>query len=273
MASTESGSSCANAIGSERDSSKLTGAVKNPSADAAPAAGGHNDLANPKLARNMGAVHRSRPTHGDDGKIAWIAALFDNMDSGRAGHVFTYQIENPPGGNLDADIKPVGDDLQRVPRPLTIEGHFPAEERRCIKKAQCKIRIRDSGRGPAQRITGRARRGAGAIGAHLEQAELVHPTNGSTARADLYHVDHRRMDRYAAAPLEAVRTTRFEHRRHVRLAITDEARLGRRSTHVEREHIALATLVPDPGPCLGAAGRAAPSSWRSACRCTVRMKA
>jgi hypothetical protein len=73
---------------------------------------------------------------------------------------------------------------------------------------------------------------------------------------DLDHVDHRRLDRQAGAALEAVHARSLHHRGDLDAAVLDQAGLGGRAAHVERDHAVLACELAEQRGRKPAAGRA-----------------
>ena len=85
-------------------------------------------------------------------------------------------------------------------------------------------------------ITGRSRIGARALRPDFEQAALIDPGDAAAAGADLDEIERRRRDQ----PLAGLKA-----RHDARLAVLDDAGLGRRSAHVERDDFELLGHAPD----------------------------
>ena len=81
---------------------------------------------------------------------------------------------------------------------------------------------------------------------HLEQAELIDPSEAAAAGADLDEVDRRHRHREARTLLEAVDAGDLERVRELRLAIVDQARLGGGAAHVEAQQTILAEPTGEP---------------------------
>ena len=109
-----------------------------------------------------------------------------------------------------------------------------------IEPAEHDVGVGDGRLGAAAAVADRAGIGAGALRPDLERADLVDPGDAAAAGADLDHVDHRQHHRMAAGVAADVIA-----RRHRRLAVADQARLGGGAAHVERDHVGEAERLAD----------------------------
>src|SRR6266849_2314202 len=129
------------------------------------------------------------------------------------------------------------------PRGRAIEPHAPAQEELGVEVAEQQIGVGHRGLAAAQVVAGGAGVGARAVGADLEEPHAVDARDRAAAGADLDHLDHRHADRPPRALLEAVGARHLELAPDERHAVVDDARLGGRAAHVERQKLRLAALA------------------------------
>ena len=124
---------------------------------------------------------------------------------------------------------------------LAVEPHLAAEEEVGVEVAEREVRVGHGRLRAAEPVGHRAGTRPRALRADEEPAERVDPRDRAAAGADLDHLDHRDLDREAAALLEVVAAVDLELRGDERLAVGDDARLGGGAAHVERQQV----LVPE----------------------------
>ena len=170
-----------------------------------------------------------------------VRPAFRRVHTKRARDVLVDHLVNAPRGAQDVHAKRACDlGIHQRPRVRRVERHFAAEERRRVEKAEQQVGIGQSRMHATLAVADRARTRAGAARPDAQCATLVDIGQAAAARADLDHVDHRNLDRQAAAFLELVHSRHFQLVALLRRAVMDEAALGRRAAHVERQHVELA---------------------------------
>ena len=207
----------------------------------------NDDLADAQLARHPRRMGRTGAAHRHHRVAPGVAAFLDDVDPGRARHALADDVVDAPRRFDRGQGQRFGDPRQGRLGRLFIQAHAAAEEERRVQIAQKKIGVGHRRLRPAPSIARRPRVGAGASRSHLEQAQLIEPGDRAAAGANLDHVNHRRLDGQAAALFESMDARRFQHRRHVRLAVLYQAGLGRRAPHVEGDHVGLANPAAEEG--------------------------
>src|SRR5205823_13759774 len=124
--------------------------------------------------------------------------------------------------------------------PLRVEGHAAAEEVPGIEAPEHEVRVGDGRLGPAEAVARGPGNGTGAARPDPQEPALVDPRDRAAARADGGEVDRGRGDRDAELELEL---------RDVRdLAVADDADVGARPAHVQREDAPLARPLAEVAP-------------------------
>ena len=181
-------------------------------------------------------MHRPGAAEREERELRDVLAALDRVDARRRRHVLVDHLVDAPGRAHAVEAeRPADPRLDRARRGLAVEAHLAAEEERRIEIAEHQIGIGHGRLVAALAVAGRPRIGAGAVRPDLEQPERVDPGDAAAAGADLDHLDHRHLDRQAAALLEAVHAVDLEVRRDQGLAVLDQAGLGGGAAHVERE--------------------------------------
>jgi len=174
---------------------------------------------------------------------------------GGGGHVLVDDAMDAPGGLRDVETEGPGDVLlDGAVGGRAIEPHAPAQEELGVEVAEQQIGVGHRGLAAAQVVAGGAGVGARAVGADLEEPHAVDARDRAAAGADLDHLDHRHADRQPRALLEAVGARHLELAPDKRHAVVDDARLGGRAAHVERQKLRLAALARGLGRGQGAGG-------------------
>ena len=218
--------------------------------------GRNHDLAHPEDARDPSGVRGSGSAEPDHRVAPRIASLLDDVDAGRRRHALADDRVDAPRRLQSGQPERRGHTRHRYLRRRPVEMHAAAEEEVGIEVAEQQVGVGDRRLPATETVAGGSWIGPGASRAHLEQAELVHPSDAAAAGSDLDHVDHGRLDRQPAALLEAVDARGLHHWRHVGLAGPDEACLGGRAAHVERDHVAMSCLIAEKRRSQPAPGRA-----------------
>ena len=190
---------------------------------------------------------------GDHGAVLQLLAALDGVHARGIGHVLlddladakrrveALQAERRADRLVDGDARLVERELDRA-----------AGEVGGIDAAQHDVGIGHGGLRAAAAVARRAGLGAGAFRADIDARQRIDRGDRAAAGADLDHLDHRDAQRQAAALQEAVLPRHLEGARMLRLAVVDQADLGRRAAHVEAT-----------APCRGRiAAPAPPPGWR-----------
>ena len=119
-----------------------------------------------------------------------------------------------------------------------IERHAPAKEEGRVEIAEQQVGVGDRRPHAAPAVARRTRVGARAVWPNFQQSETIDARNRAAARANLDQIHNRDLHRQPAALLESILAVDFELRRGHRLAVFDDAQLGRRATHVEGQQVA-----------------------------------
>ena len=118
-----------------------------------------------------------------------------------------------------------------------MEPHLAAEEIVGVEVAEQQVGVGDRRRRASCAVAGRPGLGARAVGADAQQAERIDPGDAAAAGADLDEVHRRRLEKQAAAFLEASHARHLELGGARRLAAGDQRDLGGRAAHVEGENV------------------------------------
>ena len=215
----------------------------------------HDDLAHPQLARHPRRMGRPGAAQRDHCVTPGVVSLLDDVDPCRARHVLAHDFVVAPRRLHRRQAQGLADFVDCRLRCGPVQRHSAAEEKARIQIAQKKVGVGNRRLRSPVSIASRPRVGAGAAGPHLQQAQAVDARDRSPSGTDLDHVDHRRLDRQAAALLEAVDPRRLHHRGNIRAATLDQAGLRRRPTHVERDHVGFAYLATEECRRHSSAGR------------------
>src|SRR5215211_7075531 len=195
----------------------------------------------PKVVGEIAGVKGPRAAERNQREVAWIPTTLDRNDAQRAEHLRVDDADHV--GWVEAGQCPLscgGVELEAV-----------RERRR--KPAEQQVRVGD-GRPPAATpVTGRAGIGARALWADAERAAGVDPCERSASGANGVHVDAREPDRQARNRSLG---------RALGHATADQADVGRRPAHVEREGILEPSRGRDPRRADDAAGRSREQSPR-----------
>ena len=126
-------------------------------------------------------------------------------------------------------------------RAVDVEGDLAAEEVARVEPAEHEVRVGDGRLGAAAAVADRPGIGARALRPDAQQAARVDPGDRAAAGADLDQVDDRRPHRVAGERQAADPGARVAADvvvlRHRRPAVLDQADLGGRAAHVEREDV------------------------------------
>ena len=179
-------------------------------------------------------MHGPGPAEGEEGKGAGVLPALDSVYSRRVRHVLVDDLVDTPGGLDGIQAERAGDLFLDTPKGgLAVESYLPTEEELGVEVAQDQVRVGHRRFLPATAVAGWPRVGAGAPRSDLRQAQRADAGDRSTARADLDHLYDSGLNRQARAFLEPVDAGDLELIGTQRLSTLDQARFGRRPTHVE----------------------------------------
>ena len=171
-------------------------------------------------------MHRPRAAVGDQREIAQIVATLHRHQTQRAQHRGIGDFDHAAGGLEQRQTEPARERVERDARALAVEANGPAVHARGIEVAQCQIRVGDGRFDAAEPVARGPRLRAGAARPDAQRAGHVHVGDRATAGADGLHGRHRQAHRIA---------TELALRRRLGNAVGNEADVGRRAAHVERE--------------------------------------
>ena len=194
-------------------------------------------LPNAQDARDICRMRRPGATEGDHRIAARVLALLHQVDARSTRHRLAHHRMNARRRLHRRQPQLAAQPRQRRFRRRLVQRHGAAQEEAGVVVAQQQVGVRHGRVQPALPIAGRPRRGARAARPHLQQTRLVQRCYRTTSSADLDHVHHRRLDRQAGAPLEAMHPRRFHHRRHGGAPALDHRALGRGAAHVEGDGV------------------------------------
>ena len=214
--------------------------------------------------QGSGASERDHRPGGD------LLPPLDGVDPGRIRHVLVDHLGDGERGERAGELEGRPDRAaDRLGRSLRGEPDRATRELRRVDAAEHDVGVGHRRPLAAPVVAGGAGIRPRARRTHVEPPHLVHPCDGPAAGPDLDHLDGRNADRQAA-PLEvSVGPGYLEGAGHLRLAAVDEADLGRRPPHVERDRVPAAALR-GRSRSRGSRHRPAPTrraGWGSGSRC------
>ena len=217
---------------------------------------GQEDVGDFQDLANLPGVNGPGSAEGEEWVGAEVLAALDTVDPGRRRHILVHDAVDSPRGLRQIQPQRGGDALgDSAAGGLHVEAHEAAEEEVGIEIPEQEVGVGHRGLASPQGVARRPGVGAGAVGPDLEQPQAIHPGDGATARADLDHLDDGDADRQPRALLEPVGPRNLEFPGYQRLAPVDDARLGRRPSHVERQEARLAGQFGGPRGSQRAGGR------------------
>ena len=188
-----------------------------------------------------GGMKRRGAAEGDHGAVPDLGSPLDGVDARRRGHVLVDDLDHAQGGRARVAGQRGADmALERRGRGMRVEVEGAAREGVRRQPAQRQVGVGHGGPRAAARVAGRAGIGARALRADLDAPEMVDRGEGSAARADLDHLDHRDLQRRAASLHEAVGAVDLERAAEKRLAVVEQADLRGGAAHVETDDPAFA---------------------------------
>ncbi len=189
----------------------------------------HHHLRDVQFARDCDHVQGARAARRHQGEVARIVALRDRDLAHGQRHLGDRDLDDRLRRRHRVEPEGLGDFRVDAPqRTFGIELHLPAQKIIRIEAAKDHVGVGDGGLAAAAAIADGPGIGARALRSDLERAHVVAPGDRAAAGADLDHVDHRQHHRVAAGI-----ATDVVARRHHRLAVPGEARLGGGAAHVE----------------------------------------
>ena len=198
-------------------------------------------------------MQRPCPPEGGERRLPWIAAALRHVHAHRPRHrLVDDAVHGPRRLQHRLPARPgevLGD---AVARRVFVETHRTAREVVGVEVSEQQVGIGHRRPGAAAAVADRPGVGPGALRSELHEAHGVDPGDAAPAGADLDHVDRRHRHRKAARARESPGARHFELVRDRHRPVADEARLGRRAPHVERQHLRqrerLRDLAPHDGP-------------------------
>ena len=166
-----------------------------------------------------------------------VAALFGHVDLGGGGHGRRHDLVDAPGGGEEVEVERARHGADRAGSRVAVEPHLAAEEEVGVQVAEHEVGVRHRRRLATSAVAGGAGHGSRALRPHLQQPQAAHVGDAAAPGADLDEVDHGDLQRDPAALLEAVDARHLALGGLARLAVADDAALGRRATHVEGEQV------------------------------------
>ena len=199
----------------------------------------HQEAVQPQLVGQSGRVNRRRSPERDDRAALDALAPLDRVGPRGVGHVLVHHLAHAQRGHpgVEAQLSAHAAPDRRL-GPAPIQRNRAAGEQLRVDPPQNHVRIGHGGLFPAPPVRRRTRLGPRARRPHMNAVQIVHPRNRPAPGADLDHLDHRNPHGQPAALLEAVAARYLEGAGVKGLAAVDHAQLGRRASHVEREHVA-----------------------------------
>ncbi len=159
-------------------------------------------------------------------------------------HVFVGNRDHARRGLGFTDIHLLRQRSGHAPRRGHIQRHAAAQEGIRLQAPQHQVGVGHRGLVPAQPVTRRAGPGTGRLRPDLQQPAAVDPGNGTTARPDGVHVDHRHGHRPGADVALGGQADLAVDQRHV----------GGGAAHIKGEQAHVADLPPDEARAHQAAG-------------------
>jgi hypothetical protein len=198
---------------------------------------------NLELSRDFDHMDGAGAAGRDHGELARIVALLGDMDARSGRHVLIHDVADAPGDLGRGELELSREAFKRGLCEVFPQLHVAAEEVLGVEVAQDEIGVGDSGPGAALTVARRTRIGAGALGADVEQAQLVHVRDGAAARADLDEIDAGHENRQARAAREARDARALEAVRDERFAADRDARFRGRAAQIESEDLGYAVVA------------------------------
>ena len=208
--------------------SSLRSETTRPWAHRMPGAAGTRIRRMPSASATSRACSGPAPPNGIRVKRRGIVAALDRDRADRPHHVGRDHPEQALRGALQGEAEPLRERRQRGARRIGVERHPAAEQAARGKAPEHQIGVGHGRLLAAQAVAGRARQGAGALRADLEEPVPVEPGDRAAAGADGVDVDHRQADREVGdLAVEADR----------RAAAPDQGDVGAGPAHVEGDDV------------------------------------
>ena len=197
----------------------------------------HDDFLDLQRAREIDRMNAAIAAECNHREGARVAAAIGGDRLHGAHHVGIGDEMNAVGGFQHVAAERTRDfALDGAPRQLRVDRHAAARKCRGIEITQNHIGV-GYGRLTTDAVTGRPGHRARAFRADLHGARLVEPDDAAAARAHLRDIDHRKLERIAAAAAECIVRREaaadlvFVGPQHD--AAFDQRRLSGRAAHVE----------------------------------------
>ena len=192
------------------------------------------------------------PSEGDERRLPGIAAALRHVHAHRPRHGLVDDVVHGPR-RLEHRLSARPGEMFRdaVARRGFVEAHRTAGEVVGVEVSEQQVGIGHRRPGAAAAVADRPGVGACALRPDLHEAHGVDPGDAAPAGPDLDHVDRRHRHRKAARAREPPGPRHLELVGDRHRPVADEARLRRRSAHVERQDLRqrerLRDLAPDDG--------------------------
>ena len=213
-----------------------------------PGVGRNDHLRDAERAGERGGVQAAGTAEGEQREAAGVVAALEGDHLDRAGHVLVGDLDDRRGQLHRLHAETRRKPIDRLDREARVESHAPAEEVLGVEATEQEVRVRHRHLAAAAAVADRAGLRPGAARADAKEAACVHPGDRAAAGADRLHVDERHRRRQPPLDLELGRVAL--------LAAGDDAHVGARAAHVEREHVLLAQRSGEALARDHAAGRA-----------------
>ena len=213
-----------------------------------------------QFARNRHRNHRAVAAKSDQAEVAWIATPVGGHGLDGARHGGHCNQVHAVRGLHQAQTQWLGNLVQdRVFRKLGVYAHLATHQVARVHVTQHDRRIGKSRLAATQSVTGRPRNRAGAARTDLDRLCGVDGDDAAAARADLGHIDKRKLDRVTPAldefGADVDTGSDLVFGGAGRLAVFYHRGLGGGAAHVERDHITQAGRAGDPGAGNDTGGR------------------
>ncbi len=196
-----------------------------------------DDARHVHLARQGAGMQGTGAAESDESEIPGVEPAVDRQDADRVRHVLVGHVDDGLRRVRHLQVQLPSHQTYRALRGAQIELHLSAQEVRGIEAPENEVGVGHCRIPPTLAVTCRPRLGAGAPRADPQEAAFVDPGDAAAAGANGGEVDARRGDRQAPLDLEI--------RRVADLAVADDPDVTARAAHIERDQLALASLLAE----------------------------
>ena len=171
----------------------------------------------------------TRAAERDQGVAARVAPAFDGHRADAGRDVLDRDAQNPLGSGGHVQVKPVGQFLHRGGGARRVERNAPAGQLR-HDAPEHEVGVGHGRPVAASAVTRRPGMRAGAVRPDFQATPAGQPGDRTAAGTYGVQIDHRRLE---------VVDIDLALGQHARLAVFDQADVGRRAAHVERDDVAV----------------------------------